>query len=191
MKVDFLYDDLPTHDGMGRTIRRSDLWGRLQSQLQLNGECIEFNGARNAKGYGRMHIGAGRVELTHRLAWMAHHGSAVPRGKSVLHSCDNPPCCNPEHLRIGTPAENSADMVRRGRQPWNRGDRSGRTKYPDALVSEAIRQHRAGLSHAAINEATGIPVEYLSKIFAGKRRAHLLHDHPEISYERGWLGRAS
>ncbi|MFB9187253.1 HNH endonuclease signature motif containing protein [Dactylosporangium sucinum] len=60
---------------------------------------------------------SGKVKLllAHRVAWEVANGQPIPDGLQVLHSCDNPPCCNPAHLSIGTQAENMQQMVARGR----------------------------------------------------------------------------
>lgn len=56
----------------------------------------------------------GANDLAHRVAWQMTHGPIID-GLVVRHKCDNPLCCNPEHLELGTPADNTRDMVRRGR----------------------------------------------------------------------------
>ena len=78
--------------------------------------CLEWTGYTDANGYGRIGGGVtGSSILTHRLAWgLAHPGEPMP--PVVRHFiCDNPPCGDPAHLRPGTKAENSADMVDKGR----------------------------------------------------------------------------
>lgn len=92
-----------------------DLQRRLEEQP--NG-CIEYVGHRLARGYGKISIGEGAHALTHRLAWTLFKGP-IPAGMVVCHKCDNPPCCNVEHLFLGTQKDNLRDMVRkgRGRQP--------------------------------------------------------------------------
>lgn len=89
---------------------------RLWARVRKTETCWIWEGSRNALGYGnigRGGRGAGNVS-THRAAWELTYGS-VPDGKYLLHSCDNPPCCNPAHLRLGTAVENNAEWMVRGK----------------------------------------------------------------------------
>lgn len=77
------------------------------------GPCIEWGGGRFRSGYGdAWHDG--RHWRAHRLTWELANGP-IPDGLHVLHLCDNPPCVNIDHLRLGTPADNAADKVLRRR----------------------------------------------------------------------------
>lgn len=85
------------------------------SRVDVRGpdECWEWQGTRNPQGYGGVrHDGVNW--RAHRLSYVLHKGP-IPDGLLVLHSCDNPPCCNPSHLRTGTYADNMLDMVGRQR----------------------------------------------------------------------------
>lgn len=75
--------------------------------------CWEWIFNKNHKGYGQLTKHGKRIKA-HRLSYEAFHGP-IPDGLMVLHSCDNPPCCNPAHLRVGTAKDNMADAVKRGR----------------------------------------------------------------------------
>lgn len=77
--------------------------------------------AGRSKGYGQF-----LNYLAHRIAWFLTHGE-IPAGAVIRHTCDNPPCCNPNHLVPGTHGQNFRDMVERGRasryqlkQGWNK-----------------------------------------------------------------------
>lgn len=81
--------------------------------------CIEWTGARHSSGYGVKRTPAG-LRYVHRLAWEAAHGP-IPEGMFVCHHCDNPPCYLVDHLFLGTCADNTQDMLAKGReQPWGR-----------------------------------------------------------------------
>ena len=59
---------------------------------------------------------SGTVYL-HRTVWEAHNAEPIPEGMYIRHTCDNPACCNPNHLVLGTPKDNVDDMFERGRNP--------------------------------------------------------------------------
>ena len=87
---------------------------RFWEKIQVTDECWEFQGAKSQFGYGVFQMGRGiGTRHAHILAWELARG---PRnGMWVLHKCDNPPCCRPDHLYLGTQADNARDMSRRGR----------------------------------------------------------------------------
>jgi hypothetical protein len=95
---------------------RSPIADRLHAKLvPMPNGCIEFTGNRYRTGYGKLRVGpkGAGVARAHRLAWEINNGP-IPEGLFVLHHCDNRICCNPEHLYVGTKADNMRDMsVRR------------------------------------------------------------------------------
>lgn len=76
-------------------------------------KCWEWQGAKISTGYGN-YVYLGRNWLAHRLAWLLMKGSEPTR--FLLHSCDNPKCVNPNHLREGSQKENLQEMAAKGRQ---------------------------------------------------------------------------
>lgn len=77
-------------------------------------ECWPWKGGVDLDGYGQSCYKY-RNQRAHRLAWEVVNGRPVPSGLNVCHSCDNPPCCNPGHLWLGTQADNMQDAVQKRR----------------------------------------------------------------------------
>jgi HNH endonuclease len=105
--------------------------------IDPNTGCHLWTGSTNKGTYGSVH---GRVKIsTHRLAYELAHGP-IPKGFCVLHRCDNPACCNPEHLYLGTQADNMADMVRKGRgRGRNSRPRAGSAPRKRAMHVTALK----------------------------------------------------
>ena len=88
-------------------------WEKVDKSAGPN-SCWPFMGTRVPKGgYGRVRFGS--LMAAHRLAWILTHGDICSSEIDVCHSCDNPPCCNPAHLWIGTATDNMKDMRMKGR----------------------------------------------------------------------------
>jgi hypothetical protein len=86
-------------------------WGKVK---KIEGACWEWQGWRDKDGYGRISV-KDRPMRTHRFAYELSKGP-IPEGMCVCHSCDNPPCCNPNHFWLGTSPQNTEDSKNKGRK---------------------------------------------------------------------------
>lgn len=128
-------------------------------------DCIEWNGGTNSKGYGRKWSG-GRLVTPRRQVYEETFGP-IPKGLVVMHLCDNPKCYNIKHLTLGTPKDNSKDMVCKGRQA--KGEAlSGK------LTESDVRAIRASaLSHRALGELYGVSQSTITRIIQRKTWRHI------------------
>src|ERR1051326_7362656 len=106
------------------------------------GECVEFSGCKNIKGYGILTV-HNKTVSAHRLVYRLYIGELKP-GFVICHKCDNPACINPNHLYQGTPKDNSRDMVQRGRS--TSGTQNVHNKLLDNEVIEIRNLINQGIS---------------------------------------------
>src|SRR5262245_53353288 len=141
-------------------------------RMGSSGECWPWV-ASTMKGYGQFvrddksHITATR--LAYRM-WVGD----FPDHLYILHSCDNPLCSNPDHLRAGTQKENLSDMDSRGRRNPARGVRNGRARISaDTVIRIRAMRTEAGMTYSEIATYLGLGVDHVCKIVSGKLWAHV------------------
>lgn len=104
--------------------RKSNQWSnkpadRFWARVDICGEdeCWEWQGAKSpgSHNYGKLSAWGEQASIyAHRVVWELENGQ-IPEGMFVCHTCDNPPCCNPDHLFLGTPKDNVQDAISKGR----------------------------------------------------------------------------
>lgn len=138
-----------------------DFWNRVDKGDPVN--CWEWKSTKNNHtGYGVFR--RDKVSYAHRFAYKITHDDFDP-SLQVLHTCDNPACCNPSHLYQGTPADNMRDRDVRGRTS---------KKYPDSLIVEIIEKYKSGkYTQKALADEYGTNRTYISRLVTRKVRKHL------------------
>lgn len=153
---------------------------------------------RGPMGYGGFTIGSlkdgsKRRETAHRVAYLLQFG-AIPKGKSILHHCDNPPCVNPKHLYAGTATENVRDCVDRGRRGVgykkpnfvhrtgvHLGEKNPRAKLTREQAISIIRGRQGGATYAAMASEMGVSPETVRAVASGR-------NWPELAEFRAMVG---
>lgn len=135
--------------------------------VETTSGCWEWDGARQSGkwNYGRTTHGS-RWTSTHRLAWRLANDSEPPAGKRLRHTCDNPPCCNPAHLVLGTAKDNTADMDKRGRRGdgANPGERNGQARLTAEQVAQLRRDRSSGMTYRQLAEKYSIHKSHVHRV---------------------------
>lgn len=127
--------------------------------------CWPWIGQLDRNGYGTIRV-AGQMRTAPRVAWELATERTIPSGFAVLHRCDNPPCCNPAHLFLGTQADNMADMAAKGRS--RRGSRSTAARLSAEDVSTIRRRYANGdVSQDQLAQEFGVSQTNISQIVRG------------------------
>ena len=148
----------------------------LWSKVDIRGEdeCWEWKGFKNHDGYGRTWI-KDRGYYAHRVIFnLANPGKinlSAPRATDisgfVLHKCDNPPCCNPAHLYLGTYKDNTRDKAERSRFPDFSGDKGPRCKLTMEQARQARELRAQGHSVRNLSIQFGISLPSMKSLLRG------------------------
>lgn len=131
--------------------------------VRMGDGCWEWTGSLRSTGYGQFYSGT-RPIGAHRYSWEMTHGP-IPAGLCVLHSCDNRLCVRPDHLWLGTVAENNADAARKGRM---------HSKLSGDQVLEIRRRRLAGEDRRSLAAAFGVDVSMVDRIANGRRLKYIV-----------------
>lgn len=131
--------------------------------------CWEWRGARSAAGYGNVVV-RGKTVTAHRVAWETERGP-IPEGMQVCHRCDNPLCVRPDHLFLGTAADNMADRNAKGRQA--RGEKFKRSSLTEEKVREMRVLAKTGVNMSELARRFGVSLPSASRIVRGLDWRHV------------------
>lgn len=130
----------------------------FETRIKKTESCWLWTGTKNGYGYG-IFLLPGEVQIrAHRYAY-EHFIGPIPDGKIIMHTCDNPPCVNPAHLRVGTKAENNADTGIKRRHHYGLDHWNGR------LTDQQVVEIRASSeSQRALARKYGVSPSHISRI---------------------------
>ncbi len=124
-------------------------WSKVQKGKPL--ECWLWTGAKKPHGYGNIRRDK-KYTTAHRVSWEIAFGD-IPKGMQVQHSCDNPSCCNPHHLMLGTVMSNFVDMVKKGRSKVDHKNRLHGENHPKhKLTSSQVDEIRSTYKFGVIRQ---------------------------------------
>ena len=154
----------------GETIDKG-LEVRFWKKVKKGPSCWEWTGSRDRKGYGRIAATlAVRNLKAHRISYQLHVGP-IPPGLSVLHKCDNPGCVRPDHLFLGTNADNMQDMISKGR--GGLGERNPGARLTAADIEDIRKSRSRGESFRSIAARLHVSPSCVHKVATKKTWTHV------------------
>lgn len=171
---------LPTVPGLA-----DKFWAGVDVTGGTDGCWLWRKAVLHPDGYGMWSIRLAKARTVtwraHRLAWALIHGN-IPGDMMVCHRCDNPPCCNPAHLFLGTNTDNVRDMISKGRQnyliakshaPLVWGEKHPNAKLTDAAVRSFRSRYRAGEKITPLAAELGMSTTALKAALVGRTWKHV------------------
>ena len=148
------------------------LWSKVDKKSE--DECWNWNGYKNGQGYGRTWID-GFGYYAHRVIFNLACPNIItlsaPKNTDesgfLLHTCDNPSCCNPKHLFVGTHADNMADKAAKGRTPDFSGDKGPRAKLSMVQAREIRRLRKTGISARELSKIYELSLPSIKTLLRG------------------------
>lgn len=126
-------------------------------------ECWEWEGFTDKDGYGKMRT-EGTNEGVHRVSFRIHGGN-IPKGMKVLHKCNNPPCCNPNHLYCGNQTQNMQDRIKAGNFKY------GQDHHNSVISDETVKMIKEDTgTYKFLAEKYGCSASQVGNIKRGSQR---------------------
>ena len=147
-------------------------WSHVEAKDDPH-ECWIWRGALAGRmGYGKLKF-QGKARSAHRVSWELAHKRPVPDGFLVCHHCDVPACVNPDHLLLGTQAENLADRDSKGRAVYYRGAANPTSKLTDDKVREIRQRAAKGETRRALAADFGVSSATITHIVHRRAWSHV------------------
>lgn len=145
-------------------------WSRVKVTENLD-ECWEWQAARHTNGYG--HFTHRKVtKIASRVAWELFKGE-IPEGMLICHHCDNPPCCNPRHLFIGTYQDNASDRVNKGRGRSLTGENINNKLLTEQVLAIRFAYAQGGITLTALARQYGCGYTTIHSIVTRRTWKHI------------------
>lgn len=164
--------DVPLQTSRPPGMTAEETFTHFMGHVPPESGCWAWPMSTDTYGYGIVYISSGgtrRRAKAHRLSYQMHNGP-IPDGLVVRHSCDNPRCCQPQHLLVGTMADNTGDMLSRKRHSHGsshnvpRGERHTQAKLTESEVIQIRRLSQQGLTAQALADRFGVSRGHVAHI---------------------------
>jgi hypothetical protein len=158
--------DVPIYKPYG--LKKKDFWSLIDVKSEK--ECWNWLGKLNKWGYGRLR-NDGFMALAHRVAYEKKTGEKI-NNLIAMHICDNPACCNPNHIVLGTHADNQKDKFEKNRQA--KGEKNGFSLLTNEQVLEARKKYKPRLvTYKMLAKEYGVCKDTMQKAIRGINWKHL------------------